>query len=191
MGLVSPRLRNRIGSARNCRHTRAQTAHASAASERRSDARRTERRSAAMQSDDLIHRNWKRISRHDRKIKRKTGDISNGTRLRRAEGQRALIARPVARVGLGLVRTAVVQGFLHVGGHNCHFLRCDLSQAVRHRAGNGSSRHRQHCHRQRGHQSQDGSREAHRRFTHPPIHAVRAGGILKFLPCNPKNLADR
>jgi hypothetical protein len=31
----------------------------------------------------------------------------------------------------------------------------------------------------------------HRRVTHLPIHIVRAGGILKFLPCNPKNLADR
>ena len=86
------------------------------------------------------------------------------------KAQRAMIARPVARVGLGLVRTAVVQGFRHVGSHNYQFLRCDLSHAVRHRAGNGSSRHRQRCHRQRGHQGQDGSREAHRRFTHPPIH---------------------
>jgi hypothetical protein len=59
-------------------------------------------------TDDLIHGDWERISRHQQKLK--ISSNRDARRLRCAKTHEALIARLVARIGLRLVGAAIIHG---------------------------------------------------------------------------------
>ena len=169
MGLVSAALRRRARGNRNRAQARTLTHKRS---QRDSDSRRSEGRTAALMTDDLIHGDWERISRHGRKSKISSRDAY---RLRRAKGEWALIARLVAGLGLRVIRTKLVHGSGDFVRHG-HFCGRRFRRALRRQIGNRRipSDRRQQCRRHGDNQGHNRSIEAHVVLsTYPVISDVR------------------